>query len=140
MAKFLLKYLKKSQNTFEWLDCFPMKHKNGDRALSNYLRWNKLCYFELGHVHVSEKPETNFINSLCDQTFVSGLFLAIARDKCGGHMHTIGINIDQTLIFDCNETKILPFTVNDLSICCGPGVEFDRFDKVVQLFSNRKDP
>ena len=62
-----------------------------------------------------------------------GMIVAMLLDKGGNGSHTIGINLEKQLIYDCQEKFVLKFTVDNLSVCCGPGMIFEKFSLVAEL-------
>ena len=62
-----------------------------------------------------------------------GMIVAMLTDKGGNGSHTIGINLEKQYIYDCQEKFVLKFTLKNLSVCCGPGMTFDKFYLVAEL-------
>ena len=62
-----------------------------------------------------------------------GILVAMLQDKVGNGSHTVGINLEKKLIYDCQEKFVLKFTLENLSVCCGPGMIFDKFTRIAEL-------
>ena len=62
-----------------------------------------------------------------------GMSVAMLNDKGGNASHTIGINLEKQLIYDCQEKFVLKLTVDNLSVCCGPAMVFEKFYLVAEL-------
>jgi len=62
-----------------------------------------------------------------------GIIVAMLQDKVGNGSHTIGINLEKKLIYDCQENFEMKFTLQNLSVCCRPGMIFDKFTRVAEL-------
>ena len=53
-----------------------------------------------------------------------GLFVVVLEDTDGIQQHAVGIDVGKKIIYDCMEDKTLPFTVENLSTCCGSDADF----------------
>ena len=47
--------------------------------------------------------------------------------------HTISINVEKKEIYDCSESGVLALIIENLHVCCGPGMEFRRISVIGQL-------
>ena len=113
---------------YEWLNLFN-KGAPDNRTLFNYLQWTTECYYSLKKV-TSPDPQNITLTKYILEMKSSGLLVAILVDTNGNSTHTIGINLEKKRVYDCQEKHILPLSVANLSICCGPNKTFNNFGTV----------
>lgn len=68
----------------------------------------------------------------------SWLLLLMLTDKIGIMTHANGVNLERKKRYDISEDFILELTRDNLSLCCGPNMVFDKFEKVAILKENPK--
>ena len=47
--------------------------------------------------------------------------------------HAISINVEKKEIYDCAKSGVLALNIDNLHVCCGPGMEFRRISVIGQL-------
>ena len=55
----------------------------------------------------------------------TGLIVAMLIDNNGTSTHTVGINLDKGLIYDCKEKYVMELSIDNLSVCCGQNMIFE---------------
>ena len=132
LASILLRQFKENPSKFEWIPIFNRKAKT-HLTLYNLLLWTSECNLTVTHIKVPKvytgMTQTNYILTVEKE----GLIVAMLIDKNGGRSHTVGLNLKKQLIYDCQERFVLKLTNENLSLCCGPLMIFDKFYVVAEL-------
>ena len=107
---------------YEWLQ----KYIQGSNFLPNlgYLFNNdKICYMQVGRVKPKGKYSNNVTGFILEGV-IRGLFVVVLEDNDGGKTHTIGINRELNVIYDCMEIHELKLNYGNLSNAVDPIVNF----------------
>ena len=84
-------------------------------------------------------PNSTFPLSLAQyiiQVKETGLLVVQLMDTCGNCCHAVGINVEEKMIYDCQEKNALPLSLNNLSHCCGPNLTFSHFYNMAEIYPN----
>ena len=85
------------------------------------------------------RPKGKYSNNVTGfilEGVIEGLFVVVLEDNGGGKTHTIGINRELNVIYDCMETHELKLNHGNLSKRCGPNREFVKFVYTAELKVN----
>ena len=66
-------------------------------------------------------------------TRTAGYFVVVLCDNYDGKTHAVGINCYQKQLHDPMESKILSLNEQSLSLACGEGRTFQKFEIVAEL-------
>ena len=131
LATILLAKYRKEPTQFGWLRIFKKKSENC-KTLYKYFQWTTECYLAVYRVRIPKEYKTLTTTNYILNVKKEGLIVAILRDTLGNASHTIGINLQRQLIYDCEEEFVMKFSQDNLSVCCGPDMIFDSFYLVAE--------
>ena len=57
----------------------------------------------------------------------NGIYICVLKDEEGRQSHTVGMNLELGLIYDCMKTHELVLSIDHLSRCCGNGKNLKSF-------------
>ena len=130
---------------YEWLDIYPNQRRSDNTitiqrgSLVQKVRQLRGCGYQVQKIRKSNNGQ-----SLCDfllKEKTEGLFVVVLEDTDGIQQHAVGIDVGKEIIYDCMEDKTLPFTVENLSVCCGSDAVFRNIKlgcELKQLFKRQK--
>jgi hypothetical protein len=113
----------KEPQRFQWLRLMNKGVKKDTNTLSNCLRYIKSNY----QVRKIRGINSQKINNYIMNEAKHGLYIVTLEDDMGQKTHSVGIDAETRLIYDCLEKCTLPLSLLNLSRCCGDGRTFITF-------------
>ena len=132
LATILLAKYTENPSKFEWLRIFNNRSENCN-SLYKYFQWTTECNLVVCRVRIPKDILSMDMTQYILYVKNKGIIVAMLQDKVQNGSHTIGINLEKKLIYDCQETFVLKFTLEIFSVCYGPGMIFDKFTMVAEL-------
>ena len=132
LATILLAKYTENPSKFEWLNFFNNRSKNCN-SLYKYCQWTTECNLVVCRVRIPKDILSMDMTQYILYVRNKGIIVAMLQDKVGNGSHTVGINLEKKLIYDCQEQFVLQLTLQNLSVCCEPGMIFDKFTRVAEL-------
>ena len=123
----MVQHLQPAPNEYEWLNIFG---KRDTTSLSQKLNQNKSLYSAR---RIKGIQRDNILDYILNE-YKAGLYVALLKSTTGETTHTIGINVERRIIFDCMEERELEFTLDNLSKYCWPHKTIERFTVVAELY------
>ena len=94
------------------------------------------CPYFVRRVKVPNVIYTLSLDQYIMQGKETGLLVIKLKDTCGNCCHTVGINVEKKMIYDCQEKNALPLSLNNLSHCCRPILTFSHFYNMAEIYPN----
>ena len=133
LATILLENYRKDQPKYEWLPFFNNNPAGTVNTLYNYFKWTKECYLAVTRVRVPQEYKTLSMTNYILNVKKEGFIVALLTDASGNASHTVGINLQKQLIYDCEEEFVMKLSKDNLSVSCGPGMIFAHFNLAAEL-------
>ena len=116
-ADYLLSKYEESCEKYECLHVMA-KGSRGHPNLNKFSRYEKNYYLDVCKVTIPEVFKNDPTSYILSPT-TEGLFGVILQDESGGRSHTVGINRELEIIYDCMETHELKLNNVNPSIYWG---------------------
>ena len=123
LATILLAKYTENPSKFEWLNFFNNRSKNCN-SLYKYFQWTTECKLVVCRVRIPKDILSMDMTQYILYVRNKGIIIAMLQDKVGNGSHTVGINLETQLIYDCQEQFVLQLNLANLSVCCGPNMIF----------------
>jgi hypothetical protein len=127
--------------TFQWLSLFSSKTSRRKRQHDEKMSLSQLVQdcspYQIMRISAKKTISNNLEYVMKAET---GHFVCILKNQNGGTGHSIGVHkYSGTLgyIYDCRETYVLPFSLDNLDHCCGPFNRCVAIQYMGQLMSKR---
>jgi hypothetical protein len=122
-AKDLTNACIKDQKRFQWLRLMNKGGKKDTNCLVNCLRFIRSNY----QVRKIKGINSQQINNYIMNEAKHGLYIVTLEDNMGQKTHSVGIDSESRIIYDCLENFSLSLSLENLSRCCGDGRTFITF-------------
>ena len=132
LATILLAKYTENPSKFEWLNFFNNRQQTC-ASLYTYFQWTTECKLVVSRVRIPKDIFSMDLTQYILHVRNKGIIVAMLQDKVGNGSHTVGINLETQLIYDCQEQFVLQLNLANLSVCCGPNMIFDKFTRVAEL-------